>query len=125
MASKRGKLTTAFVEALERKWEQSGDQVIDEIRRDNPALLARLVADLCPREVEVAVEQASGLESVDDCLERLAELFARDPARLQIVSRRAQQIAVEHERALPQSPADRRDRERRRQQANGQWTSTG
>jgi hypothetical protein len=46
--STRDKLSSAFVEALEKDWAEHGAEVIQQIRQDNPVKYGELIARLVP-----------------------------------------------------------------------------
>ena len=49
----RGKLTTAFLNALLADFEANGKQAIEECRQNKPEAYVKVLAALCPKEVEV------------------------------------------------------------------------
>jgi hypothetical protein len=52
--STRDKLSSAFVEALEKDWAEHGSDVIKQIRRDNPVKYGELIAKLIPMGANLA-----------------------------------------------------------------------
>jgi hypothetical protein len=51
--STRDKLSSAFVEALEKDWVEHGSEVIQQIRLDNPVKYGELIARLIPIDANV------------------------------------------------------------------------
>jgi hypothetical protein len=52
--STRDKLSSAFVEALEKDWAEHGFEVIEQIRRDNPVKYGELIARLVPMDANLS-----------------------------------------------------------------------
>jgi len=52
--STRDKLSSAFVEALEKDWAEHGSEVIQQIRRDNPVKYGELIARLVPMDANLS-----------------------------------------------------------------------
>jgi hypothetical protein len=76
--SNRAKLSDEFVDALHESWKVHGDSVLLELRKIDPKAYARLVADLTPKQSEVAVhnvDKFAGLSS-DELREMLIEKMA-------------------------------------------------
>jgi hypothetical protein len=51
--STRDKLSSAFVEALEKDWAEHGAAVIQQIRQDNPVKYGELIARLVPMDANL------------------------------------------------------------------------
>jgi hypothetical protein len=55
MSKARTSLSNEFIEALAESWKQHGDSVLLELRNSDPKAYAKLVAELVPRQSEIAV----------------------------------------------------------------------
>ena len=49
-------LTTAFIDALYRDFEEHGDEAIRRVREENPVAYLQLIGELVPKQVEVSVK---------------------------------------------------------------------
>ena len=52
--STRDKLSSAFVQALEKDWAEHGSEVIQQIRQDNPVKYGELIARLIPMDANLS-----------------------------------------------------------------------
>src|SRR5262245_12080565 len=65
--STRDKLSSAFVEALEKDWAAHGSEVIQQIRLDNPVKYGELIARLIPLDTNLAsTSNFSNCKSMED-----------------------------------------------------------
>jgi hypothetical protein len=65
--SARDKLSSAFVEALEKDWAEHGSEVIQQIRLDNPVKYGELIARLIPMDANpVSANNFSHCKSIED-----------------------------------------------------------
>jgi hypothetical protein len=65
--SKRDKLSSAFVEALEKDWAEHGSEVIQQIRLDNPVKYGELIARLVPMDANLSsANDFSTCETMED-----------------------------------------------------------
>jgi len=65
--STRDKLSSAFVEALEKDWAEHGVDVIQKIRQDHPVKYSELVARLVPMDVNlVSADDFSKCQSMQE-----------------------------------------------------------
>ena len=65
--STRDKLSSAFVEALEKDWAEHGVDVIQQIRQDHPVKYSELVARLVPMDVNlVSADDFSKCQSMQE-----------------------------------------------------------
>jgi hypothetical protein len=65
--STRDKLSSAFVEALEKDWAEHGSEVIQQIRLDNPVKYGELIARLIPLDANlVSAQDFSRCKSMED-----------------------------------------------------------
>ena len=66
-SSTRDKLSSAFVEALEKDWAEHGSEVIQQIRLDNPVKYGELIARLIPMDANLAsASNFSNCKSMED-----------------------------------------------------------
>ena len=54
--SKRTKLSDEFIEALAESWKVHGDTVLNELAKTDGKALARICADLVPKQIEAKIE---------------------------------------------------------------------
>jgi hypothetical protein len=65
--STRDKLSSAFVEALEKDWAEHGSEVIQQIRHDNPVKYGELIARLIPMDANLtSARDFSRCKSMED-----------------------------------------------------------
>ena len=65
--STRDKLSSAFVDALEKDWAEHGIEVIQQIRLDNPVKYGELIARLIPMDANlVSTNNFSHCKSMED-----------------------------------------------------------
>jgi hypothetical protein len=65
--STRDKLSSAFVDALEKDWAEHGIEVIQQIRLDNPVKYGELIARLVPMDANLAsASNFSHCKSMED-----------------------------------------------------------
>jgi hypothetical protein len=65
--STRDKLSSAFVDALEKDWAEHGIEVIQQIRLDNPVKYGELIARLIPMDANpVSANNFSHCKSMED-----------------------------------------------------------
>jgi hypothetical protein len=65
--STRDKLSSAFVDALEKDWAEHGSEVIQQIRLDNPVKYGELIARLIPMDANpVSANNFSHCKSMED-----------------------------------------------------------
>ena len=65
--STRDKLSSAFVDALEKDWAEHGSEVIQQIRLDNPVKYGELIARLVPMDANlVSTSNFSQAKSMQD-----------------------------------------------------------
>jgi hypothetical protein len=72
--STRDKLSSAFVEALEKDWAEHGSEVIQQIRRDNPVKYGELIARLVPMDANLSDSEGfSSCNSMQDIGRKLLQ----------------------------------------------------
>jgi len=77
--STRDKLSSAFVEALEKDWAEHGSEVIQQIRRDNPVKYGELIARLVPMDANLSdPEGFESCKSMQDIGRRLLQSVGCD-----------------------------------------------
>jgi hypothetical protein len=88
--STRDKLSSAFVEALEKDWAEHGSEVIQQIRLDNPVKYGELIARLVPMDANyLSANDFSQCQSMEDIGRKLLqsvgvdELDAMTPAMIE------------------------------------------
>jgi hypothetical protein len=65
--STRDRLSSAFVQALEKDWAEHGSEVIQQIRQDNPVKYGELIARLVPMDANpLSANDYSRCESLQD-----------------------------------------------------------
>ena len=77
----RDKLSSAFVEALEKDWAEHGVEVIQQIRQDNPVKYGELIARLVPMDANlVSANDFSKCQSMEDIGRKLLQSVSLDHA---------------------------------------------
>jgi hypothetical protein len=77
--SPRDKLSSAFVEALEKDWAEHGVEVIQQIRQDNPVKYGELIARLVPMDANlVSASDFSKCKSMEDIGRKLLQSVGLD-----------------------------------------------
>ena len=77
--STRDKLSSAFVEALEKDWAEHGVEVIQQIRQDNPVKYGELIARLVPMDANLAsADDFSKCQSMQDIGKKLLHAVGVD-----------------------------------------------
>jgi hypothetical protein len=77
--STRDKLSSAFVEALEKDWAEHGVEVIQQIRQDNPVKYGELIARLVPMDANlVSANDFSKCQSMEDIGRKLLQSVGVD-----------------------------------------------
>jgi len=75
----RDKLSSAFVEALEKDWAEHGVEVIQQIRQDNPVKYGELIARLVPMDANlVSASDFSKCETMEDIGRKLLQSVGLD-----------------------------------------------
>ena len=65
--STRDRLSSAFVQALEKDWAEHGSEVIQQIRQDNPVKYGELIARLVPMDANpLSANDYSTCNSMED-----------------------------------------------------------
>jgi hypothetical protein len=64
MSKTRTALSDEFISALASSWETHGDKVLLELRNSDPKAYAKLVAELVPRQSEIAVSNTDKYSSM-------------------------------------------------------------
>ena len=84
--STRDKLSSGFVEALEKDWAENGGEVIAQIRLDNPVKYGELIARLIPMDANLSsatdFRQCHSMEDIGRKL--LAQVGLDNPTEDQI-----------------------------------------
>lgn len=62
----RQKLATQYTDDVYALWQEGGKEVLRKLMRDKPAVFARLVSELVPRNVNIDVEHHSIMHEVRD-----------------------------------------------------------
>ena len=72
--STRDKLSSAFVDALEKDWAEHGAEVIQQIRQDNPVKYGELIARLVPMDANlVSASDFSKCQSMEEIGRKLLQ----------------------------------------------------
>src|SRR5215510_10640156 len=70
----RDKLSSAFVDALEKDWAEHGVEVIQRIRQDNPVKYGELIARLVPMDANlVSASDFSKCQTMEDIGRKLLQ----------------------------------------------------
>src|SRR5215831_8439312 len=77
--STRDKLSSAFVDALEKDWAEHGVEVIQRIRQDNPVKYGELIARLVPMDANlVSASDFSKCQTMEDIGRKLLKSVGLD-----------------------------------------------
>ena len=72
--STRDRLSSAFVQALEKDWAEHGSEVIQQIRKDNPVKYGELIARLVPMDANpLSANDYSACKSMEDIGRKLLQ----------------------------------------------------
>ena len=75
VAGSRNKLNAQFLDDLREAWEKHGKEALRITAIEQPAQLAKIVASILPRELEISDSRLKDLS--DDDLETLTEILKR------------------------------------------------
>ena len=74
LPSPRDRLSSAFVQALEKDWAEHGSEVIQQIRQDNPVKYGELIARLVPMDANpLSANDYSTCETMEDIGRKLLQ----------------------------------------------------
>jgi hypothetical protein len=93
-AGMRAKLSGDFIENLESDWREHGQGVIESLRVSRPEVYARLVADLVPKQVEVATGSEFETMGAAELEAFVVESFAGNIAQGERIMKRARELAA-------------------------------
>lgn len=82
----RNRLTTEFIDALYSKWQKHGSDVLDRVIADDPAAFLRVVGQILPKELDVALTVKSDLfaeaQTFAQAYRLAREVIGADPSKM-------------------------------------------